>query len=141
VTGTAQSLLDAARSGVYRAPLAPDLLRQAAVRSGLAYFSVDLVQAGDKARFLGACAAGLRFPASFGLNWDAFADSLQDFSWRTAKGYLIHLRHASSFARAAPEDYATAIEILREAAAFWKQRGTAFITLVDDAADLPVFAA
>lgn len=141
MTGTAQSWFDAARSGVYRPPLAADSLRAAALRAGLAYFSVDLEQVGDKAGFLGACAAGLRFPPSFGLNWDAFADSLQDFSGRTAKGYLIHLRHASGFANAAPRDYATAIEILREAAAFWKQRGTAFITLVEDAADLPVFAA
>lgn len=141
MTGTPHPLFDAVRSGVYQAPPAPGPLREAALRAGLACFSVDLSHVDDKARFLETCAAALGFPATFGRNWDALADCLQDFSWRTASGYLIHLRHCSAFARTAPNDYATAIEILRESAAFWKQRGTPFVALVDGAADLPSFAA
>ena len=138
--GTAHSLLDAACSGVYRAPAVSEKLRQAAARAGLAEFSIDLAQVGDKGEFLAVCAARLGFPASFGNNWDAFADSLQDFSWRAAKGYLIHLRHIAAFAKSAPQDYATAIEILHMAAEFWKECGTPFIALVDGASDLPLFA-
>ena len=137
MTGTVSSPLDAACSGVYLPPPAPGRLRQAAARAGLVDFSVDLAQVRDKARFLAVCAARLGFPPSFGNNWDAFADSLQDFSWRAAKGYLIHFRHASAFAKAAPQDYATALEILRAAAEFWKERGTPFIALIDGAPDLP----
>jgi hypothetical protein len=117
----------------------PDPLRNSAARAGLAHFSVDLENVGAKASFLHACAARLGFPETFGHNWDAFADSLQDFSWHAANGYLIHLRHAGAFAASAPRDYATAIAILRESAAFWEARGTVFIALVDDDPDLPVF--
>lgn len=141
MTDALHSLFNAARSGVYQAPPALGSLREAALRAGLACFSVDLAQVDDKARFLDACAAGLGLPATFGRNWDALADCLQDFSWRTAAGYLLHLRHAFAFAKAAPQDYATAIDILHESAEFWKQRGMPFIALVDGAADLPGFAA
>lgn len=139
MTDPLPSLFDAARSGVYRAPQAPGPAREAALRAGLACFSVDLAPVVDKAQFLDACAAGLGLPPTFGRNWDAFADCLQDFSWRTAAGYLVHLRHASAFAKAAPRDYATAIEILHESAAFWKARGKPFVALVDDAGGLPGF--
>lgn len=139
MTGTAPSPLDAACSGVYRPPRAPGRLRQAAARAGLVDFSIDLAPVSDKARFLAVCAARLGFPASFGNNWDAFADSLQDLSWHAAEGYLIHFRHTSAFAKAVPQDYATALEILRTAAEFWKARGTPFIALIDGASDLPRF--
>jgi hypothetical protein len=114
-------------------------LRQAAARAGLVDFCIDLAPVSDKARFLALCAARLGFPPSFGNNWDAFADSLQDFSWRAANGYLIDFRHTSAFAKAVPQDYATALEILRATAAFWKERGTPFIALIDGAPDLPRF--
>jgi hypothetical protein len=129
--------LNAALSGVYRPSPAPARLRQAAARGGLVDFSVDLAEVNDKARFLAVCAARLGFPPSFGSNWDAFADSLQDFSWCVANGYLIHFWRASVFARAVPRDYATALEILRAAAEFWKDRGRPFIVLIDGAPDLP----
>lgn len=137
--GTVHSPLDALWSGVYRPPRAPGRLRQAAARAGLVDFCIDLAPVSDKARFLALCAARLGFPPSFGNNWDAFADSLQDFSWRAANGYLIDFRHTSAFAKAVPQDYATALEILRAAAAFWKERGTPFIALIDGAPDLPRF--
>jgi hypothetical protein len=130
---------DATRSGVYRCPALTEPLWKAAARSGFAHFSVDLDNVAAKAPFLKICANRLRFPATFGHNWDAFADSLQDFSWYAASGYLIHFQHAGAFATGAPHDYTIAIAILRETAAFWKARGTLFIVLLDDARDLPVF--
>jgi hypothetical protein len=140
VTATAHIPLDATRSGVYRSPVVPEPLWKSAARAGFAHFSVDLDNVAAKAAFLKICATRLGFPAAFGHNWDAFADSLQDFSWHAASGYLIHFQHAGAFAAGAPHDYAVAIAILRETAAFWKARGTAFIVLVDDALDVPVFA-
>ena len=141
MTTAPSSPFDATRSGLYRTPDAIDLLQQAAARLGIAYFGVELGGARDKDAFLAACARALGFPATFGHNWDAFADSVQDLSWRPARGYLVHLEHVAAFARSAPESYATAIEILRYAADDWKARGTAFIVLVDDAPDLPDFSA
>ncbi|MGQ0750407.1 MAG: barstar family protein [Betaproteobacteria bacterium] len=115
-------------------------VRQAAARLGVACYDVDLTAAGDKQRFLHACAHALEFPQPFGDNWDAFADCMQDLSWHPARAYAIHLQAASHFARSAPQDYATAIEILRYAADYWMGRGTGFFVLVDDAAELPAFA-
>lgn len=141
MTARSSSPFDAARSGLYRPPDAIDLLQQAAARVGIAWFTVNLRGVGDKGRFLDTCATALGFPSSFGHNWDAFADSLQDFSWHPARGYLIHLEHAPDFARAAPQDYATALDILGYAAQYWKERGRVFIALIDDADGCPVFTA
>jgi hypothetical protein len=141
VTTSPQSPFEPAHSGLYRTPPALDLLQQAAARLGIAYFRLDLRNVGDKRDFLGACARAFGFPASFGHNWDAFADSVQDLSWHPARGYLIHLQYASAFTRAAPHDYAAAMDILGHAAAYWKARATTFIVLVDDAQDLPLFTA
>jgi len=129
----------AVRSGVYRAPPSVDRLRRAAAAAKLAWLRLDLESVNAKPRFLAACAQALDFPDTFGANWDALADCLQDLSWRHAAGYVLHLRDARGFARAVPEDYATALEILRDAATFWKERGKVFIVLVDGASDLPLF--
>jgi hypothetical protein len=140
VTASPRTPFSAEHSGVYRTPQDMNLLRQAAARVGIAFFVVDIARAKDKEDFLAACATALEFPRGFGGNWDAFADCVQDLSWHAARGYVIHLQDAAGFARAAPQDYATAIEILRYAADYWRERGTGFLALVDDALELPAFA-
>lgn len=131
----------AARSGVYATPSALGPLQQAADRAGLAWLAVDLAPASEKVRFLAECARDLRFPETFGANWDALADCLQDLSWRPAPGYVVRLVNAQVFAVASPRDFETAVEILRDAAMYWKERGKPFIVLVDGARALPPFGA
>lgn len=118
-------------SGVYLAP--PDLpaLQRAADASGLAWFSVDLGRVADKNSLLAACRRELGFPLTFGGNWDALADCLQDFSWRDAPGYVINLTQAAVMARAAPQEFQLLLEILTDAATYWQKRETIFIALVD----------
>ncbi len=132
-------MLSPARSGVYRAPEAVPRLRQEAAKRKFTWINLDLRRVTGKQQFLARCAAALGFPETFGSNWDALADCLQDLSWRRAAGYVLHMRGGSGFARAAPEDYATALEILRDAATFWRERGKAFVVLVEGASDLAVF--
>jgi barstar (barnase inhibitor) len=139
MTARPHAVFEAARSGLYRTPGEMDLLRQAAARLGVAYCGVNLKRVVDKGGFLAACAAALQFPDGFGHNWDAFADSMQDLSWRAARGHVIHLQHAGGFARASPDDYATSVEILRQSAEYSKKRGAIFIVLIDEASDLPAF--
>ncbi|MGQ0523366.1 MAG: barstar family protein [Betaproteobacteria bacterium] len=141
MTAASHSPFDPARSGVFRAPADLSLLRQAASRLGMACFAIELVSVKDKQQFLAACARALQFPQPFGNNWDALADSVQDLSWHAAGGSVIHLQHAAHFACVAPQDYATAIEIFRYAADYWKERNTIFLVLVEDATDLPLFPA
>ena len=140
MTASAHTPFAARHSGVYRTPQDMHLMRQAAARLGIAVFDVGLARVSDKDGFLAACATALKFPHTFGQNWDAFADCVQDLSWHAARSYVIHLQDAADFARAAPHDYATAIEVLRHAADYWKERGVGFYVLVDDAADLAAFA-
>ena len=128
--------LTLSHSGVHRAPAAVAPTRAAAAAAGLAWHEIDLGAARDKAALLKAFADALAFPATFGGNWDAFADCLQDLSWRRERGHVVHLAHAGRYARAAPADWATALEIMGESATYWKTRGRAFIVLAAGVAEL-----
>lgn len=127
------------RSGVYRAPDDVRPLRRQAGEAGLAWFAVDLAPVAEKVGFLLACAERLAFPETFGRNWDALADCLQDLSWRPAAGYVVHFQNAAVFAVASKPDWAIAVEILNQTATFWKERGKTFLALVHGAQGLPPF--
>jgi RNAse (barnase) inhibitor barstar len=129
------------RSGVYAIGGDTASVKAAATRAGLAWLSVDLSAVRDKTSLLNALARDLAFPASFGQNWDALADALQDFSWQPARGYIIELRHAQACAAASPGDWPIVLDMLRETAAYWRERGKSFIALIRDAGNLPPFGA
>ncbi|HSQ05276.1 MAG TPA: barstar family protein [Burkholderiales bacterium] len=129
------------RSGVYGVAGDTAKLRAAAARAGLAWFSVDLSGARDKLSLLEALAKDLAFPSSFGKNWDALADALQDFSWKPASGYVVEVCHARACAAALSHDWPIALVIFRDAAAYWSEHGKSFIALIREAANLPAFPA
>ena len=122
-----------AQSGVYRVPRALPALRKVAESSRCAWLEVDLHAARDKAGFLQACARDLRFPPHFGANWDAFSDCINDLAWQPADGYVIVFDNLALLAQHAPDDAATALEILRVAADAWRARQKTFIVLVTSA--------
>lgn len=127
-----QKVLAPERSGVYLAPDALDELREAAARAGLAWFELDAAAAADKQGFLAACARSFGFPDWFGANWDALADCLRDLTWRRAPGYVVFWHGSAVLANAAPEAFATALEIFRDAASYWKERGGVFLIVLDE---------
>ena len=132
--------INPAHSGVYRSPAKIDDLRERAKAAGLTWFELNLAAVGSKREFLTACAKSLRFPRSFGGNWDALADCLKDL----CADSIIQCRNGANFAEMAPDDYATALEILQDAATYWEERGSTFIALADAApegAELPLFPA
>jgi hypothetical protein len=112
---------------VYLAPDDTQPLRAAAEAARLAWNELNLGRVGNKREFLAACARGLRFPRSFGANWDALADCLKDLG----ADLVANLRNCEAFAEGAPDDYATALEVFQDAAAFWGERGSTFVVLVD----------
>ena len=117
-------------SGVFLAPPDAHALREkAAARTGIAWFDLNLERVAGKREFLAACAKTLRFPNAFGRNWDALADYLKDL----CADSVINCRNCENLAAAAPDDYATAIEIFRDAASYWNERGSVFTVLVDHA--------
>ena len=129
----ARILLDSANCGVYAAPKSTGAVRQGTVACGLAWFELDLAGVVDKAAFLTRCQVVFGFPASFGHNWDALADCLEDLSWRPARGYVAFCRHGREFARRSPGEFAVALEILAAAATYWLKKDKTFIVLLDAA--------
>jgi len=88
--------------------------------------AANLVTVDDKPALLAEIARALRFPGSFGANWDALADSLGDLSWLPAPGYLLLLDHCGDLRDEAPDTFATLLEILDEAASAHAGAGLPF---------------
>jgi hypothetical protein len=123
--------LDAAQSGVYAAPEETAELTAGARAAGLVWFELDLAQVDAKPELLARCEKVFGLPSAFGHNWDALADSLEDFSWRPARGYVVHLKNGAQLARRAPQEFATALEIFAGAATYWSTKRKLFLVLVD----------
>ena len=119
------------RSGVYAMPADPAALRRAATDQKLAWMELDTSGVRDKEGLLEACAFSFDFPDSFGSNWDALSDCLRDFSWRPGRGYVIVWHGGAGLAATVPDEFATSLEIFRDAASYWKERGRVFIVLID----------
>ena len=124
------SKLEPARSGVYRAPADLDALRRTAP-ADVKWVTVDPGPHADKARLMRSFAVAFAFPPNFGENWDALADALQDLPTAGLAGFVIELKNA-------PEhDWPTLLEVLRETAAWWRERGRTFVVFAEAHSDLP----
>jgi len=85
----------------------------------------------SKQRFLATLARALHFPHWFGMNWDALFDSLTDFAWQEHTAHVLLLSGFGAFARHAPPEFAAALAVLADAAAFWEQRDVRFLVLIE----------
>ena len=133
---SAASMFTAKKSGVYRAPGSVGVLRANAEKAGCAWLEIAVADVADKAQFFAACKKGLKLPAHFGSNWDALADCLRDHDALKAHGGVVHLIGAAQFAKAAPSDHQTALDVFNHAAEFWKGRDKPFVVLVDGASKI-----
>jgi len=125
-----QRLTDAARSGVYRAQRAGEIV-DAARGTRLELASVDLGGAPDKEALLEKLAAALAFPAWFGGNWDALEDCLTDLSWRAGDG---HVALISGHGELPADDLGVLVDVLGAAAGHWAGRGKPFFAVFIDPA-------
>lgn len=118
--------------GVYRTGLrtAASTLARAAERHGWQAFHLDGRALTTKAQFLETSARALRIPSYFGHNWDAFEESLNDLSWAPAQGYLVVFDGAGDFAAAEPDEFAVALDILRESVRRWHASGLPLVVLL-----------
>ena len=121
---------NAAQAGVYHLVGDPRQLAQSATEAGLQAVRIDIGHAHDKEDFFGDVARALQFPASFGNNWDAFADSLRDLSWLPASGYVVILEKSKHFAAHHKHEFDEAVDVMKEAADHWKKAGKPFWTLI-----------
>jgi RNAse (barnase) inhibitor barstar len=81
----------------------------------------------SKDSLLAALDATLRLPDYFGFNWDALADSLMDFSWQPAKGYVLIFMNPQSLDK---KDARVFLEIIDEVGKLWGRDGVPFKLLV-----------
>jgi len=118
-------LRDAARSGVYRAARADDIV-EAARGSGLRVTRITLEGAHAKAALLERVAGALEFPQWFGGNWDALEDCLTDLSWTKAEGHVLLIENAAVLPA---DDQGVFADVLAAAAAYWAERGRPFFAV------------
>jgi RNAse (barnase) inhibitor barstar len=129
--------LTADRSGLYQTPSDWASLREHFAASAADRFDIDLADARTKEQLLEAFARSLSFPATFGRNWDALADALQDLSWHPTSAEVLHLQHVGAVQRALAADWVTLLEVLSATAMYWKSRGRPFVVFIDGARELP----
>jgi hypothetical protein len=81
--------------------------------------TLDLDGVTDKAGLMDRCASALRLPDWFGRNWDALADSLTDRTvWpeeAVGRGLLVVVRNWQPYAKARPDEWATAQAVFADA--------------------------
>jgi RNAse (barnase) inhibitor barstar len=123
---------DTQRAGVAqfnRTELEP--LMAAASAVGFLVSRVDLRKTRNKTELLAELGKALRLPEWFGENWDALFDCLVDMGWQPALGYVTLLENGDMLHARAPEDFATLIDIFRQAAQEWQARDVPFWCLVE----------
>lgn len=99
----------------------------AAVGWGVAELTTELRW--DKRGFLAACRRTFSFPDWFGMNWDAFADSLGDVVVPPA-GLVVPWRGWGPMARMFPDDFAVAHDVLAEWVTGQPSGSTVLVSLV-----------
>lgn len=122
--------------GIYRLPSRASLraVQQAAGQHGWRIRRIMGRRIADKPAFLAESARSLHFPKYFGHNWDAFEESLNDLAYDTAERTLVLFDHAGRFAAAEPEEFATALDILRTAVEARRTSDAPLIVLLQGAA-------
>lgn len=100
-------------------------------RRGWQAFHIDGRTVHDKASFLQAAGAAMRFPDYYGHNWDAFEECVRDLGWApTAAGYVLLYDHLVSFALRNDDQWRTARAILSNAVATWQDQRIPFYVLL-----------
>ncbi len=122
--------------GIYRIPSRASLraVQQAAGQHGWRVYRIMGRRITDKQAFLSEAARSLHFPKYFGHNWDAFEESLNDLAYDTAERTLVLFDHAGRFAVAEPEEFATALDILRSAVEARRTSDAPLVVLLQGAA-------
>lgn len=116
--------------GLYRTRAQPNTVRRSTETRGWRFFYLDGHAVHNKTTFLQTIAGAMAFPSYFGQNWDALFDSICDLSWAPASGYVLLYDHVILFAQAHPDEWATARDILSDAAASWQANGVPFYVLL-----------
>jgi RNAse (barnase) inhibitor barstar len=102
------------------------------------WISLSLRGVRDKNDLMRTFATAFALSDTFGANWDALADVLQDTACAGATGCAVHVTD-SGMALLPEADRATLMAVLSATAAYWSTHGKPFVVLVDGATELPLW--
>jgi hypothetical protein len=130
-------LTEPERAGVYQTAIDPAEIVAAAKTVDLEAARASLSGVRGKTDMLDRFAKALRCPPHFRANWDALNDCLCDLDWLRGKGLVLIFTGATDFAESCAEEFQTALDVLNDAAAYWRERKKSFWVLLHAQADLP----
>ena len=107
-------------TGVAQTDLPLDVIEEIVDRLAWRLIVIDGAEVVDKETFLEQCALVFGLPEWFGMNWDALEECLSELELDTP-GLVVLWSSWSEMARAKPEDFAVAVDILRIAARTWAE--------------------
>ena len=124
------SILESHKAGVWFLPGNGDAraVQSAAKKARYTYVHIDGSKIERKEQLLNALATALRLPTSFGHNWDALEECLNDLEG-DGEGYVIYYDHIDGLLVAHPDQFETLVEILRDAVESWKEDDEALVVL------------
>jgi RNAse (barnase) inhibitor barstar len=133
VNNAIASILQAHKGGVWFVPAADKrALQSAAKKESFNFFHIDGKSIERKEQLMNHVATALRLPQSFGQNWDALEEALNDLEG-DGEGYVLLFDHIDGMLNAHPDQFETLVEILRDAVESWKEDGTAMVVLLSGA--------
>jgi len=124
------SILDSHKAGVWFLPGNGDAraVQSAAKKARYTYVHIDGTKIERKEQLLNHLATALRLPKSFGHNWDALEECLNDLEG-DGEGYVIYYDHIDGLLGAHPDQFETLVELLRDAVESWKEDDEALVVL------------
>jgi hypothetical protein len=107
--------------GLYRleTAIAPEEVAALCQEQDCQLFYIDGSIITSKSTFLQQFAQVMQFPDYFGHNWDAFWDCLTDLEWIPSDRYVILYDQPEGFSQHEPQEWETALDILRSAVESW----------------------
>jgi RNAse (barnase) inhibitor barstar len=127
---TVSKLLASQRPGVYRCALFSASEAISVCPSHPNVVRIGVAGMRDKLAFLSTLSKPLGFSAHFGRSWEAFYEALMDLANRTETSLAIVFDDLSGFARGEREEFDAAVDTLRDAVDYWRERGKRLTVLV-----------
>jgi hypothetical protein len=129
---TLRELLREKASGVFRLTGEAGLEKINEVASGFdcSVFRAHGKTIENKRDFLAATATSLNFPEYFGHNWDAFEECISDPDLTPNQTLIVIFDDMTAFVKNEPDQFKTALDILRDAARAWSDAGKSLLVLV-----------
>ena len=96
---------------------------------------VDLDGCRDRAAFAERLATGLSLPDSYGKDWPALVEYLQDMDGLPSRGHVVLFTQPAEWQQADPDGMEAALDVLEETSAIWAGEGVAFFVFLPQ--DMP----